>query len=116
MILLTGFNYPTSRVLALIPFTMFGILLSVVLGWLQLRAGSSWAPSLAHSGINYFAAPVLAAVFPGASALVTGIGGWVALPAYALVAGWIVATGRLQPRQALFRTPVGCEAHAVVSR
>jgi hypothetical protein len=88
--------------------------MSVILGWLQLRAGSSWAPSLAHSGINYFAAPVLAAVFPGVSALVAGIGGFIALPAYALVAGWIVATGRLRLQPAVPGTPVRPDAHAAV--
>jgi uncharacterized protein len=114
VILLTGFNYPTSRVLALIPFTVFGILLSVVLGWLQIHSGSSWAPSLAHSGINYFAAPALGAVFPGASAVVVGVGGWLALPAYALVAGWILATGRMCPRPEALGTPVRRGAHATV--
>jgi hypothetical protein len=86
--------------------------MSIILGWLQLRAGSSWAPSLAHSGINYFDAPILAAVLPGAPALVAGIGGFVALPAYVLVAGWIVATGRLHPRSAALGTPVRPGAHA----
>jgi uncharacterized protein len=105
-ILLTGFNYPHSPILGLVLFTAFAILMSVVLGWLQLRAGSSWAPSLAHSGIDYFASPILGAVFPGASALVVGIGGAIALPAYALVAGWIVATGRLRSRSAALPTPV----------
>jgi CAAX protease family protein len=100
VILLTGYNYPHARVLGLVLFTAFAILMSVVLGWLQLRAGSSWAPSLAHSGIDYFASPVLGAVFPGASALMVGIGGVIALPAYALVAGWVVVTGRLRPRPA----------------
>jgi CAAX protease family protein len=106
LIVLTGFNYPDSPVLGLIPFTLFTIFMSVILGWLQLRAGSSWAPSLAHSGVNYFAAPILTAVFPGASALAAGIGSWAALPAFALVAGWIVATGRLRPQSAAFRSPV----------
>ncbi len=105
-ILLIGYNYPSSRVLGVVLFTAFAILMSVVLGWLQLRAGSSWAPSLAHSGIDYFASPVLGAVFPGASALMVGIGGVLALPAYALVAGWIVATGRLRPRPAARITSV----------
>jgi CAAX protease family protein len=113
VILLTGFNYPSSRILALIPFTLFGILMSVVLGWLQLRAGSSWAPSLAHSGIDYFCSPILGAVFSGAPALLVGIGSFVALPAYAVVAGWIVATGRLQPRSAAPTAPVRSEVHAV---
>jgi uncharacterized protein len=102
LIVLTGFNYPDSPVLGLVPFTLFTILMSVILGWLQLRA-DSWAPSLAHSGVNYFSAPVLAAVFPGASALMAGIGGFVALSAYTLVAGWIVATAGCadgQPRLA----------------
>jgi uncharacterized protein len=106
VILLTGMNYPHARILGIALFTVFAILISVVLGWLQLRAGSSWAPSHAHSGLDYFVDPMLGAVFPGASALTVGMGGVIALPAYALVAGWIVATRRLRPRPTAVTTPV----------
>jgi len=98
VILLTGLNYPEHRMVGLALFTLFAVLMSIILGWLQQRAGSSWAPSLAHSGINYFAEPVLAAVFPGASAVILGVGGVLAIPAFAIVAVWVTATGRLGRR------------------
>jgi membrane protease YdiL (CAAX protease family) len=98
VILLTGFNYPEHRMAGLALFTLFAVQISIILGWLQQRAGTSWAPGLAHSGINYFAEPVLAAVFPGASTVVLGVGGLLAIPAFAIVAVWVTATGRLGRR------------------
>jgi membrane protease YdiL (CAAX protease family) len=44
--------------LLLIPWYM--IAFSIILGWLRLRTGSIWAPSLAHAGARY--------IFPGLSA------------------------------------------------
>jgi uncharacterized protein len=98
VILLTGFNHPDHRLAGLALFTGFAVLMSIILGWFEQEAGNSWAPSLAHSGVNHFAEPVLAAVFPGASLLIVGVGGILAMPAFAVVALWVVVTGRLRPQ------------------
>jgi membrane protease YdiL (CAAX protease family) len=98
VILLTGFNYPGHRALGLVLFTVSAVLTSIVLGWFQRRAGSSWAPSLAHSGLNYFAEPVLGALFPGVSSVIAGVGGVLAIPAVAVIAIWLGLTGRLPAR------------------
>ncbi len=79
------------------------VLLSIIFGWLVLRTGSVWAPSLAHAATNVVGSSLVLLLFFGGPnwLLLSYVGvlawvplGWVPLGALSL---WIVATGRLKP-------------------
>jgi len=96
-LVLAGYQYPDDRLLGLFVFPVSCVLLSVVFGWLQDRAGSVWAPSLAHAATNAVGGSLLTLLFLGGPNWVfvsyLGILGWVPLGALCL---WIVLTGRLR--------------------
>ena len=98
-----GYNFPDDRLPGLVVFPVSTVLLSIVFGWLMLRTGSVWAPSLAHAATNVVGSSlVLLLFFGGPNWLLlsyVGVLAWVPLGALSL---WIVATGRLKP---LARTP-----------
>jgi hypothetical protein len=77
------------------------ILFSIILGWLQLRTGSVWAPSLAHSANNFIIPPLGAALLAGSPGLGDLLLSWrgifVVIPMLALCA-WIVLSGGLSSR------------------
>jgi membrane protease YdiL (CAAX protease family) len=83
--------------LVLIPWFM--IAFSIILGWLRLRTGSVWAPSLAHAGANMFLGSlgtVLWVSAPGyGDLLLEPRGLLVVIPMLALCA-WIVLSGQLK--------------------
>ena len=80
-------------------FTVSTVLLSVIFGWLFARADSIWAPSLAHSATNAVGAGLSTLWFYGqADPVLVSVLGVLAWPPLLLIAGWILATGRLRRR------------------
>ncbi len=96
-LILAGYQFPDDRVLGLLVFPVSCVLLSIVFGWLQHRAGSVWAPSLAHSATNVVGGSMLFLLFAGGPNWILvhylGVIGWIPL---VIVCAWIILTGRLE--------------------
>jgi membrane protease YdiL (CAAX protease family) len=98
LMLFAGYNFPDDPLLGLVVFPVSTVLLSIVFGWLMLRTGSVWAPSLAHSATNVVGSSLVLLLFFGGPNWIllsyVGVLAWVPLGGLCL---WIVATGRLKP-------------------
>lgn len=98
---LRGYNFPDHPYLGLLVFPVGTVLLSIILGWLRLRTGSVWAPSLGHAAFNGIAGSLTLLLFTGGADLLyvnpAGLLGWVPLGA---ISAWIVLTGQLKPEPA----------------
>jgi membrane protease YdiL (CAAX protease family) len=103
LMLFAGYNFPDDPLLGLVVFPVSAVLLSIIFGWLMLRTGSVWAPSLAHSATNVVGSSLVLLLFFGGPNWIllsyVGVLAWVPLGGLCL---WIVATGRLK---APARTP-----------
>lgn len=49
---LLGWNYPGLGPWAVLPFTVFCVVIGAVLGWLRLRTGSVWPAVIGHGVLN----------------------------------------------------------------
>uniref|UniRef100_UPI0031D49153 CPBP family glutamic-type intramembrane protease n=1 Tax=Saccharothrix mutabilis TaxID=33921 RepID=UPI0031D49153 len=63
----------------------------VVLSWLRLASGTVWTASLAHAGNNMVLSLLVGALLPGVEATVVTV---VLSVPVAVVAGWLLVTGR----------------------
>ena len=95
---LRGYNFPGHPVLGLVVFPASAVLLSIIFGWLRLKAGSVWAASLAHAATNAIGGSLTTLLFAGGpdSIFVAYLGVLAWLPLGALCA-WIVLSGQLEP-------------------
>jgi membrane protease YdiL (CAAX protease family) len=95
---LRGYNFPGRPILGLIVFPVSTVLLSIILGWLRLRTGSVWAPSLAHAATNAIGASLTLLLFAGGPDTIfvgyLGLLGWIPLGA---LCAWIIFSGQLKP-------------------
>jgi membrane protease YdiL (CAAX protease family) len=94
---LRGYNYPGHPILGLVLFPISTTLLSIILGWLRLRTGSIWAPSLAHAATNAVGGSLTVLLFLGSAADLIwvsylGVLSWLPL---GLVCLWIILSGGL---------------------
>jgi membrane protease YdiL (CAAX protease family) len=62
---LRGYNFPEHPFLGLLVFPISTVLLSIIFGWLRLRTGSVWAPSLAHAATNSVGGSLTVLLFLG---------------------------------------------------
>ena len=80
---LRGYNFPSHPYLGLLIFPVGTVLLSIILGWLRLRTGSVWAPSLGHAAFNAMAGSFTILLFAGGPDLIfvnpLSLLGWVPL-------------------------------------
>ncbi len=95
-----GYNFPGHPILGLLVFPVSTVLLSIIFGWLRLRTGSVWAPSLAHAATNAIGGSVTVLLFAGGPDLLfagyLGLLGWIPLTALCI---WIIFTGQLKPEK-----------------
>ncbi len=95
-----GYNFPGHPILGLLVFPVSTVLLSIIFGWLRLRTGSVWAPSLAHAATNSIGSSLTVLLFAGGPdflfASYLGLLGWIPLAALCL---WIIFTGQLKPEK-----------------
>ena len=97
LMVFAGYNFPDDRLAGLVVFPVSAVLLSIIFGWLMLRTGSVWAPSLAHAATNVVGSSLVLLLFYGGPNWIllssVGVLAWVPLGA---LCAWIVATGRLK--------------------
>jgi len=96
---LRGFNYPDHPLVgSLFVFPVTGILLSIIFRWLNLKTGSIWSSSLAHTATNRIGGTLFLLLFGGGADFIfvsyAGILAWIPLGA---LSAWIVLTGQLTP-------------------
>ncbi len=105
---LRGYNFPDHPVLGMLVFTVSTTMLSIIFGWLRIRTGSIWPPSLAHSATNAVGGSLTLLLFKGGPNWIfvsyVGVLGWVPL---GILCAWIVLTGQLRGQSASAR--VYCE-------
>lgn len=115
LILLTGYNYARHPVLGVFLFVVFCTLAGTLFGWLRLRSGSVFVPTVAHASLNAIAGLPLIVLAPGVDAAVGGVLwspiGWIVLLA---ALAWIWRAGgfrqepavasRINPPAAALRT------------
>ncbi len=94
---LRGYNFPDQPVLGMLVFTVSAIMLSIIFGWLRVRTGSIWAPSLAHAATNAIGATLTLILFVGAPnwIFVSYVGILVWLP-LGILCAWIILTRQLE--------------------
>ena len=93
---LRGYNFPDNPLIGMLVFTVSAIMLSIIFGWLRVKTGSIWGPSLGHAATNAVGGGLTLFLFLGAQNWLfvsyVGILGW--LPLGALCA-WVLLTGQL---------------------
>jgi uncharacterized protein len=94
-----GYSYPDNPVIgALIMYPIFGIVLSIIFGWLVEKTGSVWSSSLAHAATNVIGGGLSVTLFGGgANFLYAFYGGLLGLIPLGALSAWIVFTGQLKP-------------------
>jgi membrane protease YdiL (CAAX protease family) len=99
-----GFGYPDNPIVgALIMYPIFGIVFSIIFGWLVQKTGSIWSSSLAHAATNNVGGNLSTLLFAGgASFLYASIRGILGLIPLAALSAWIVFTGQLKPAAEAF--------------
>jgi membrane protease YdiL (CAAX protease family) len=94
---LRGYNFPNHPILGLLVFPVSTVLLSIIFGWLRLKTGSVWAPSLAHAATNAVGGSLTVLLFLGGPDFLfvsyLGLLGWIPLTAFCL---WIILSGQLK--------------------
>ncbi len=97
LMIFAGYNFPDDRLVGLVTFPVSTVLLSIIFGWLMLRTGSVWAPSLAHAATNVVGSSLVLLLFFGGPNWIllsyVGVLAWVPLGVLCM---WIVATGRMK--------------------
>lgn len=95
-----GYNFLGHPILGLLVFPISTVLLSIIFGWLRLRTGSVWAPSLAHAATNTIGGSLTVLLFAGGPDFLfagyLGLLGWIPLTALCI---WIIFTGQLKPEK-----------------
>ena len=95
-----GYERYDNQILGLLIFTIFTILLSIILGWLRLTTGSVWAASVGHGATNAIGGSLTLMLFSGSKNWMwvgyNGILAWIPL---GIVCLWLIFTGKLQKNQ-----------------
>lgn len=95
-----GYNYALHRATGFLFFTVFCVLLGILLGWMRLATGSLWPAVLAHGSINALA-PLIAGLGYAdrpLDVLKVGISGWPGWLVLAALVGVLVLTRQLPVR------------------
>jgi len=116
-LILAGGQPTESRVVTLLAFPVFGVTISIFLGWLRARTGSVWAPSVGHAANNGFEDPWSRFAFTGDRA--GDLPTFATVPlllAEAIVLVGIVMIDRLWRRDRPLHRHLGVEAGALAGR
>ena len=97
---LRDYDFPDQPFLGMLVVTITFILHSIIFGWLRVKTGSIWAPSLAHATANTVGGTYIYVLFGGLwndpnwiFVSFVGILAWLPL---GILCGWIVKTGQLK--------------------
>ncbi|MFC1767706.1 CPBP family intramembrane glutamic endopeptidase, partial [Candidatus Margulisiibacteriota bacterium] len=94
-IILMGHNYPTSPYLGVLWMIIFCVLLSYIFGWLKDKAGSIFAPTIAHASLNG-PAMVTYMVLKDSNILLGGMLGITGFMAMSLFVAYLLLTGQME--------------------
>ena len=79
-------------------FPVSAVLASIILRWLQQKAGSVWVAALGHAAMNTVGGSLAPLLFAGGPNLIyagyLGMLSWVPVGAFR---AWIILTGQLRP-------------------
>lgn len=94
-----GYSYPDNPIIgALFMYPIFGIVFSIIFGWLVQKTGSIWSSSLAHAATNVVGGTLSILLFGGAANfLFASTAGLLGLISLGAMSAWIVFTGQLKP-------------------
>ena len=94
------YDFPDQPFLGMLVVTITFILHSIIFGWLRVKTGSIWAPSLAHATANTVGGTYISVLFGGLwndpnwiFVSFIGILAWIPL---GILCGWIVMTSQLK--------------------
>ena len=94
------YDFPDQPFLGMLVVTITFILHSIIFGWVRVKTGSIWAPSLAHATANTVGGTYIYVLFGGLwndpnwiFVSFVGILAWLPL---GILCGWIVKTGQLK--------------------
>ena len=94
---LSNYQFSDQSVLGMLVNTTTFVLLSIIFGWLRVKAGSIWAPSLAHAATNTVGSPLAYSIFADGPNWIfvssVGILAWIPL---GILCVWIVVKGQLK--------------------
>jgi len=89
---LLGFEGYENTALGLIVFTVFTVLMSIILGWLRQRTGGIWAGCLAHSAADMTGSLNAYLFYGGGQWILTSYAGVLAWIPLGIVCVWIALT------------------------
>jgi membrane protease YdiL (CAAX protease family) len=97
---LAGYLPNEHGLLGVLLYAWYMIPHSIILGWLRLRTGSIWPPTLAHLANNAIGPLLLSALFisGGQGDLLFSLRGLLVVIPLLLLCAWIVLSGQLKPR------------------
>ena len=102
------YDFPDQPLLGMLVLTITFILHSIVFGWLRVKTGSIWAPSLAHAATNTVGGTFTYSLFGGLwgdpnwiFVSFVGILAWLPL---GILCGWIVMTSQLKGEEPVNQT------------
>lgn len=97
---LAGYLPNEHGLLGVLLYGWYMIPFSIILGWLRLRTGSVWAPTLAHLANNAIGPVLLSALFlsGGQGDLLFSLRGLLAVIPLVILCIWIVLSGQLKPQ------------------
>ncbi len=90
--------------LGVLLYAWYMIPFSIILGWLRLRTGSIWPPTLAHLANNAIGSVLLSALFlsGGQGDLLFSLRGSLVVIPLLILCAWIVLSGQLKPQRSAF--------------
>ena len=97
---LAGYLPNEHGLLGVLLYGWYMIPFSIILGWLRLRTGSIWPPTLAHLANNAIGPLLLSALFlsGGQGDLLFSLRGWLAVIPLVILCIWIVFSRQLKPQ------------------
>jgi membrane protease YdiL (CAAX protease family) len=97
---LAGYLSNEHGLLGVLLYGWYMIPFSIILGWLRLRTGSIWPPTLAHLANNAIGPLLLSALFlsGGQGDLLFSPRGWLAVIPLVILCIWIVFSRQLKPQ------------------
>lgn len=96
-LLLTDYTDYPNPLLGTLTWTLLIVAQAIILAWLFLRSGTVWVPCLAHAGNNLVIGTLGGPLLVDVAGLAPSTSDLLVLAPLAVLCGWIVLGGHLQP-------------------